>query len=833
MTRYFLKRIQIEGFRGINNADNPLDLHFREDAVNSVFAPNALGKSSIFEALYYAIHGHIPKLDDLPTVDRGSEYYCNLFHPSRRAIIALTFTSNDDSKDIAIEVKREPDGTRIVQSPSGYPDPENLLNSFQSELTLLDHKTFQKFIEDTPLIRGRSFSALLGGSKLSEFRQVLNVLSNAGNINTDFKLSLLETNYNNRVRQRDSVKKRINSNYERITGVEDSDLSDHDKIVEDITTILKDVQLLKPFFEEKTILDVNFDDVRTAIKKAEGSEKRQELSTSIQLIGGLEKLEAVSDESLEQKQLRQHIQEKNEALKKTRGPLFKSLYERVKEVLESDKWDDHFCCPACNSRLQNSLFEVIIENLKQYDMVQQADQGIAETWNNSKWIDRLRNLENFSAFQDKSIEKSYSNFYERFRNKDIQEEDLNTAIEHLLTLENLRQATLSELKIKNEEIEKSLPVSLVSLTQQVEYSEQLKLSIEEYKNLASDSDIANKIKKIKRWKEFVETATVIFSSAETAYSSEKTKSIDTQYSTMYSEITKNPDITPKLKKAAGTENLHLQLEKFYGLSDLAATALLPESYRNAFAISLYLCAALNDKTKAQFMVLDDITSSFDAGHQYALMELIRNEIALPGNPNGIQVIILSHDGLLEKYFDTLSNTPGWHHQRLRGLPPRGHLLSQAQDANHLRSTAEKILSENDIVQASPLIRQYLEFKILEIIQRVNIPVPYDFSMRDDRKMAQNGLDAIKDALTLHKNAGTLIMDQNQVDDFQNVCVPTLITNWINHYATGITTSLSPYVLLNVLDTIDKVSDCFKYQCSCSGTTRKRFYKNLSKKHCNC
>ncbi len=41
----------------------------------------------------------------------------------------------------------------------------------------------------------------------------------------------------------------------------------------------------------------------------------------------------------------------------------------------------------------------------------------------------------------------------------------------------------------------------------------------------------------------------------------------------------------------------------------------------------YIYAAINDKPKAQFMVLDDITSSFDAGHQYALMELLRNEIA--------------------------------------------------------------------------------------------------------------------------------------------------------------------------------------------------------------
>jgi len=51
MSRYFLVKLEVEGFRGINNEGAPLELHFSEDRVNSLFAPNAQGKSSIFEAL--------------------------------------------------------------------------------------------------------------------------------------------------------------------------------------------------------------------------------------------------------------------------------------------------------------------------------------------------------------------------------------------------------------------------------------------------------------------------------------------------------------------------------------------------------------------------------------------------------------------------------------------------------------------------------------------------------------------------------------------------------------------------------------------------------------
>ena len=56
MSRYFLSTLTIEGFRGVNNDGDPLALRFRSDAVKSIDAPNGVGKSSIFEAMHFAIH---------------------------------------------------------------------------------------------------------------------------------------------------------------------------------------------------------------------------------------------------------------------------------------------------------------------------------------------------------------------------------------------------------------------------------------------------------------------------------------------------------------------------------------------------------------------------------------------------------------------------------------------------------------------------------------------------------------------------------------------------------------------------------------------------------
>jgi hypothetical protein len=133
----------------------------------------------------------------------------------------------------------------------------------------------------------------------------------------------------------------------------------------------------------------------------------------------------------------------------------------------------------------------------------------------------------------------------------------------------------------------------------------------------------------------------------------------------------------------------------------------------------------------------------------------------------------------------------------------------------------------------PLIRQYLEQKLLQVIRKLEIPVRLDFSIRDDRKMVANCLDTISGAIELHKRAGDLILGSKQVNDLETVYVPALVGNWVSHYATATGASLSPYVLIGVLDTINSVAECFMYLCKCGGGSQLRFYKNLSSKACAC
>ena len=835
MSTYFIREVSVEGFRGINNENDPLVLTFASDRINSVFAPNAQGKSSIFEALSYLIKGNIPKLASLQASERPDTYYSNLFHSLHTATIKVTFEPSDGTQPIVVSLVRNPDGSRSVSSPSGHQDPEQFLSSLDNEFCLLDNRTFLRFIEDSPLGRGRSFSALLGLRAISEMRQALEVLSNAGTINRDFNIATLQTRADALARRKLALEAQLRTSYQNLLGRAAPQVIERDVILREVTAALIAVPLLAPLLSGQTVADVSFDQLRQAIRDAERSDlqdKMRSLSSSIVELAAL----APSGVDVEQFEfIRALTKQQEAALAATKGPLLRAHFRTGLQVLRSTEWQDPSLCPTCDLHQDTPLEPRLAQKLAEYDNVELLGQQISKAWSRGPIGQKLGDLFNTTKLAiDASDKASYLPISSSLRAG----EPISLQIDQLAILWNkaeaLRQSALQQMECERNVTQQALPPSLVTLTEQVSYAEQmagnlneLSTSQEELATLTSRLDIRS------RWSRFVQGASSLFDQAEVALSTSMTASLEAQYKSMYFAMTTNPSVIPRLVKSPGSEDLHLSLENFYGLTGLSARALLSESHRNAFALSIFLSAALKSRTPSSFVILDDVTSSFDAGHQFGLMELLRTTFGRPTNPSGPQVIILSHDSLLEKYFDRISTEAPWTHQRLQGMPPQGTIFTQAQDANRLRSNANRFLMAGQLNEGIPLVRQYLEFTLLEIIRKVNIPVPLDFSIRDDKKMVQNCIDAVKAALDLQTRAGGLILSAQQLQQFSAVLVPSLVANWLSHYSTATGAGFTPQVLIHVLDTVDLVADCFKYDCNCSGAHRRRYYKTLASKQCHC
>jgi hypothetical protein len=159
----------------------------------------------------------------------------------------------------------------------------------------------------------------------------------------------------------------------------------------------------------------------------------------------------------------------------------------------------------------------------------------------------------------------------------------------------------------------------------------------------------------------------------------------------------------------------------------------------------------------------------------------------------------------------------------------GAILHQAQGADRLKTTITSLLSAGQVSQAEPLIRQYLEYKLQQIIRKVDIPVPIDFAIKDTSRMVSSCLDAITSAVELHKKAGTLVLDAQQVQDIDTSHVPAIVGNWVSHYETGSGSSLTAPVLGGVVTSIDALVECFRYDDMSGGSSVRRWYKSLSKR----
>ncbi len=829
MTCYFLTRLQIEGFRGICNQGRPLDLRFRANAVNSIWAPNGFGKSSVFEALCYVIKGDIPKLSRLEASERPADYYHNRFHDGD-GTITVTFSPDGETSggDVVISVACSHDGERRVTSPSGHPDPERFLQSLNEDHVLVDYVTFSTFMDDSALERGRSFSALLGMAYLSEVRQALEQLSNQATLRRDLSLESIEAQLRRLDNQKSTAEARLRASYQTFTKKVLPERFDVNAVIEESTAILAAHPVLSKSMLGCTLMDVSFEALAEEVKRAERSEDQARLAVVLQSLAALEALAPDEQESAELEHLSRLIKWRDEALRETRGELFQRMYEAVQAVLESGKWETPDRCPACESVPAIDPKEFISQRLSAFSLAKSMNEELATSWARASCRRRLHDLESSGKLVVPEHERCFDTLDHSFRCHAASKDAMGALRSCLESLEKLRRTTLEGLRAERARLESDLPESLVALTEQIDAARQLKRSLQELQELDDPrGDRAQLTKQLQRrteWSEFICTAAAEFAEAEAEFSRSQAAALQDSYREMYSIITSQTSIVPALRKPYETERLIPLLDEFYGLSSVPARPLLSESYRNAFGISVFLSAAMVRRGNPRFIVLDDITSSFDAGHQIHLMELIRTKVALPENPNGLQVILLSHDALLEKYFSRLSGSAAWHHVRLVGSPPKGAVYTESVNVNYLRTDIERLLDAGRVHQAEPLIRQYLECRLLQILRKVSIPVPIDFAVRDDRRMVQDCLDCITTAVELHRLAGILVMDPSQVSDLTSAHVPALVANWVSHYETGSTVSLGPTALRGILDTIDKFVDCFRYDDPDSG--RRCFYRSL-------
>lgn len=825
MSGWLLEKMEIEGFRGVNNAGDPLVLLFKVNAVNSIFASNGVAKTSIFDALTYALTKGIPKLDELEQAEKAAEYYNNLFHPTKTATIKLTFVEEQlpgakPGQRVAITVTRDKSGKRSVSGPAGT-DAEAFLKALNREFVLLDYETLQSFMSQKAKDRGRDFSGLLGLAKYSTQRQELQSLANANGFNPHFDVSSLAAQENAEAKTLAHHQAGYRKQFQEMTGVEpDAQTSELD-LKEQARKALEQVAVLEPHCKGKVFDALVFEDMEAALQSEEVGPNRERLSLVLRQKASWAELKEDGLTDVDYHALKTLAANREVALQATSGDLLHAVYHASIELLKSGTWADDSICPVCDSKPGGSIKDKVEQKISLYTAVQAATVAIAAEWEAKQW----GNLKDIEAKAAEQQEARLSQQAEgQLRTTSLTEKQVDDLWAWRTTLRGRVDFKVAELTAEQAELEAKLPPSLVQMTKLVGSARQLR-DHWAGKNASATAivAIASKKARIQRIKNFLDAASAQFATAESNASARRLKDIEPVTKNIFQEIMKVAS-APQLAKKAGGEDLALRVDDFHGVKEVSAQSVLSESYRNAFAVSVYLAAATKYGGAPRFIVIDDISSSFDAGHQYWLMELIRTKLARPVVANGPQVIFLSHDTTLEKLFNKNAGSVAWHHQRLEGEPTSA-VLTQSNQGSAVRDRAEAHLKKGQVSLAAPLIRPYLEFKLLEIIEKVRIPVPVDFAMSDATKMADNCIRAIDTAIAVHEQANWIVMTPDQIKN-RSTHITTILSNFLSHYATGSTPNFTAPMLLGVLKAIDDYAECFMTTDKVTG--KLVYYKSLKK-----
>jgi protein-arginine kinase activator protein McsA len=822
MSGWYLEKISIEGFRGINNAGSPLVLKFKSDAVNSLFAPNGVGKSSIYDALLYAITGRIPKLDRLPANEGGEGYYLNQFHGGDRGTIELTLCSANDGRRVALKVERDLTGVRTVTSPNGI-DGEALLKEIDREFVLLDGETFREFINAVPRERGRSFASLLGLRKYSLIRQALAKFTHGRSFGNHFELAVKNSRLAQCQTSLRQASSNISSSYKDLVG-EDLDPSLEEAVLKERAySALFGIELLRPACENKEFEEIDTEACFELTKAAEGGEERARFETLSKSFTQLTDLiqQIPPAESFEG--LIALAQQRDIALSQTQGEAFRELYVHSQIILSNDGWEDKTVCPTCERTGPESVLDHVIEKVASFSKVADLSDQIVKLCAENGFS-HIGDLE--KAAENTEHKKITPQHREWLASGAVNEEQAKATRDHVNELKNIVLGNLKVLEDEKKKLEQRLPPKLTAVMQKIEFARRLQENLSKQRAAKQSSTILQaELNRIQRVKEFLDGARDMFSQAEATAATRRLTAIEPKMRQYFDQIM-HSNVVPALQRRARTEDIDISLEQFWNLQNVSARAVLSESFRNAFAISVYLASASLYGGDAKFIVLDDVTSSFDSGHQLHLMNVIKTLFARPEIADGPQIILLSHDTALEKLFNTYNNEPGWYHQVIQGTA-RTSVLPQSSAVDKIRDATIDYLNSGNVSDAAPRLRQYLEFKLQHIIQKVNISVPYDIVFSDDRKMANNLIQAIKNAVDLHQAANRLVLEPAQVAGL-NTAIASVVGNFLSHWGTGQVQAFTAHSLLGVMSAIDSIADCFKYEDPV-GSGNFKFYSSLSKR----
>jgi len=257
----------------------------------------------------------------------------------------------------------------------------------------------------------------------------------------------------------------------------------------------------------------------------------------------------------------------------------------------------------------------------------------------------------------------------------------------------------------------------------------------------------------------------------------------------------------------------------YGETISPPRLLLSESHLGSLGLCLFLAAAREFNTATNFLVLDDVVNSFDAGHRANLAALLVEDF------EDFQVIAFTHDPI---WFETLRRTASsWVEIRIAGWSLDLGIRIVGNPADE-RQRIEEFLDQGDERIAGNLTRQFVEHRLKRLCEVLRVPIRYRQGYANDQRTAHDLFIALRRhsrTRNRFRNADHSVWGEFETSSF--------LANLASHDQPEMVTALSAGDILYALDKLDELEAVFRCGDCGKWVWLLRSNPNDDKSQCEC
>ena len=721
-----IKYVSIKGLRGIRKQIN-LNLNGKSILL---YGDNGTGKSSITDAFEWFYFDKVEHLSNEEIGRDGKEALRNTYLTDiEPTTMKLELSLNSLSSEKSLNIQKGKLTTDVSNSEETY--LQYIANSQEDNL-LLRYQNLRDFVDYRKTDKLKYFSDIIGFSEVTKVKDVIKKTFNA------IKSEIKNGGYENQIQtQQSTLLLNIGAN-----------------IYSEIQLFEKLNDLIKPL---NTGITINqFKDIETLIEKIKKPtdnkviEKLNFLQNCSDLLTNINKDKVIiNDQYLKYFKEFEILFEDVETIKQK---IFEELLNTGKQLI-SQKYYVEDICPLC---LQNKdrlkLISEIEERLKVIELSKQKLTAFERIHLDTKqlienWLRQLdQTLTEKLLIEEDNLELKKS--IEAFKSKfSIFQSQINIKLlagKRILTIDDIKliDSDFDYITNINEEI------FSIKETLKKDNSSDTRVKVEFARNAFNQiKELQAKLQKLNSQKDNIEIIYNAFARRQKdgleSFLNNFSSVINEYYQFMnFDEVFKDLKIIP-IEDEEELKGITIQF-KFNDKEVTPLQKYFSESHLNCYGLAFFLASVKAFNKENEFVILDDIISSFDTNHRKRFADLIFEKFS------DYQIILLTHESEWYEYIKTLAKGRGWLLNTINWNEENGtHIEESSSD---IRERIEKNIKNNIETNLGNDIRIYLEHFLKQICYNLEVKVKYLPNDINEKRMAPEMLNALKSKINKHSKA---------------------------------------------------------------------------------